>query len=443
VSVTGAGAAGGVALRVPGDKSVGHRALIVGSLAPGAVRMEGLPDAADVRSTARALRAVGVELDWPAGSTTASMVGPTTWRGGATIDAGNSGTTARLLVGLLAGLGLEATIDGDASLRRRPMDRVVYPLQAMGAKIEYRDEKERLPVRLAPRATGHLRVLRYRSRIASAQVKSALVLAALAAGVEFEMWEPARSRDHTERLLRHLGVPIDFGPEGEGAHLALPVRARDALRAEALAVPGDPSSAAFLLVAGILAGRRVTVEDVLLNDTRTAYLETLEAFGADVEIEPTGERLGEPVGRVTAGPGAEGLRGVTVGPAGMPALVDEVPVLAILAARAAGVTEIRGASELRLKESDRLAALAAGLRALAVDVDEHPDGLTIYGGPDVAPRGDVAARGDHRIAMAFGTLSLVPGADVRVDDPSCVTVSYPGFWDDLARIEADAARGGA
>ena len=422
--------------RVPGDKSIGHRALIVAALAPAPVKVTGLPEAADVRSTARALEAVGVGVDWPAGETTAVVAPPAAWRGGAEIDAGNSGTTVRLLIGLCAGLGLEVVLDGDDSLRRRPMDRVVYPLQAMGAKIDYTGEPELLPVRLAPRSTGHLRVLRYRSRIASAQVKSALVLAALTAGVEFEMWEPGRSRDHTERLLRHVGVPIEFGPEDEGAHLHLPAGARDGITARDLTVPGDPSSAAFLLAAGVLARRTVSIDGLLLNDTRVAFLEALELFGADVEIEPTGDVGGEPIGRVTAGPGSVSLSGIDLGPAGMPGLIDEIPVLAVLAARAEGTTEIRGAAELRLKESDRLAALARNLGALGIDVDERPDGLVIRGRPDHSPAGVVEAHGDHRIVMAFGALGIVPGADIRVDDPAVVAVSYPEFWGDLARLRA-------
>lgn len=421
--------------QVPGDKSIGHRALIVAALGRTPVRISGLPDAADVRSTALALAAAGAGVEWPAGETEAVVTPPASWHA-AEIDAGNSGTTVRLLTGLFAGLGLEATLDGDDSLRGRPMDRVVYPLQAMGAKIEYLGEPERLPVRLAPRATGHLRVLRYRSRVASAQVKSALVLAALAAGVEFEMWEPGRSRDHTERLLRHVGVPIEFGPEGEGAHLHLPARAREKLVARHLTVPGDPSSAAFLLAAAVLAGRTISVDGVLLNDTRTAFLEAFELFGADVEIEPTGDLGGEAVGRVTAGPGPAPLSGIELGPRGMPALIDEIPVLAVLAARAGGRTEIRGAEELRVKESDRLAALAHNLGALGVAVDERPDGLVIAGRPDHAPSGAVVARGDHRIAMAFGALGMVPGADIRIDDPAVVGVSYPGFWKELARLRA-------
>lgn len=429
-----------VELRVPGDKSIGHRALMVASIAPAPMRITGLPDAADVRSTASALATVGAEIRWPrrpdapAGGTEAVVTPAGSWRPGRTIDCGNSGTTARLLSGLLAGLGLEVTIDGDDSLRRRPMDRVVYPLQAMGAKIEYLERDERLPIRLAPRATGNLRVLRYRSRVASAQVKSALVLAALTSGVEFEMWEPGRSRDHTERLLAHLGVPIDFGPEEEGAHLHLAASAREEMISCDLSVPGDPSSAAFLLVAGVLAGRRVAVDGMLLNETRTAYLEVLEEFGVDVEIEPGGESMGEPVGRVTAGPGAESLAGATVGPGRMAALIDEIPILAILAARADGATEIRGAGELRVKETDRLSALADNLASVGIEAEERPDGLFVHGRPDHAPSGAIAARGDHRIAMAFGALGAVPGAHLEIDDPECAAISYPGFWTALDAI---------
>ncbi|MGD8495455.1 MAG: 3-phosphoshikimate 1-carboxyvinyltransferase [Gemmatimonadales bacterium] len=429
-------------VRVPGDKSVAHRSLIVAALAPESSAVSGLPDAADVRSTAAALAEVGIHVDWPAGSTTARVT-PGPWRSGRSVDCGNSGTSARLLTGLFAGLGLEVTVDGDASLRRRPMDRVVYPLQAMGARIAYEGEPELLPIRLAPRASGHLRVLRYRSRVASAQVKSALVLAALAAGVEFEMWEPGRSRDHTERLLRHLGVPIEFGPEERGAHLRLPADGREALRAADLAIPGDPSSAAFLLAAGVLAGVSVTVEDVLLNETRTAYLEALERFGAEVEIELAGERGGEPVGWITAGPGSGVLTAVDLGPDGIPGLIDELPVLAMLAARAVGTTRLRGVGELRVKESDRLAALAEGLETLGVPAETGPDELVVHGRPEFAPSGGVRVRGDHRIAMAFGALGEVPGATIEVDDPACVGVSYPEFWADLEKLRVVGATGEA
>lgn len=428
-------------LRVPGDKSIGHRALIAGALAPEPMQITGLPDAADVRSTAGALAEVGVELAWQPGTTTARVTAPRAWRTGRTVDCGNSGTTARLLTGLFAGLGLEVALDGDASLRNRPMGRVVYPLQAMGARIDYTGEVEHLPVRLAPRASGHLRVLRYRSRVASAQVKSALVLAALAAGVEFEMWEPGRSRDHTERLLRHLGVPIEFGPDERGAHLRLPADSLGAMRAGDVDVPGDPSSAAFLLAAGVLSGLPITVEGVLLNETRTAYLEAFERFGADVEIETVGERGGEPVGRITAGPGGASLTAIEIGPYGIAGLIDELPVLAMLASRAAGVTRIRGAGELRMKESDRLAALAEGLAAIGVEVEAGDDDLVVHGRPDVAPKGRVRVRGDHRIAMAFGALGAVPGAAVTVDDPACVGISYPGYWDALHRLRSELSTG--
>lgn len=428
-------------LGVPGDKSIAHRALMLSAIAGEPVRIAGLPDAADVRSTAAALAEVGAGVEWARGSTTARVAPPAGWRPGRTVDCGNSGTTARLLTGLFAGLGLEVTLDGDASVRRRPMDRVVYPLQAMGAKITYAGEAGHLPVRLASRASGHLRVLRYRSRVASAQVKSALVLAALVAGVEFEMWEPGRSRDHTERLLRHLGAPIEFGPDDRGAHLHLPGSARDSLAASDLDVPGDPSSAAFLLAAGVLAGVTVTIDGVLLNETRTAYLEAFEEFGAEVEIELQGERSGEPLGRITAGPGAAPLTGIEIGPERVPLLIDELPVITMLAVRAAGATHIRGAAELRVKESDRLATLADGLRSVGVRVEEEPDGLTVGGDPDHVPAGTMRVQGDHRIAMAFGVLGVAPGASIVVDDPACVGISFPGYWEALEQVRVAASAG--
>lgn len=423
-----------VALRVPGDKSIAHRGLILAALGPEAGRVRGLPTGEDVRRTASALAAAGIDVSWPRGSTEAVLTPPGAWRARARIECGNSGTTARLLTGLFAGLGLAVELDGDESLRKRPMDRVVYPLQAMGARIAYVGETDRLPIALAARATGALRVLRYRSRVASAQVKSALVLAALTAEVEFEMWEPARSRDHTERLLASLGVPIDFGPDGGGAHLHLPANARTGLRSVDLTVPGDPSSAAFLLAAGLLAGRDVDVTGLLLNETRTAFLEVMEALGADVEVEAEDIVGGESVGRV--GVRSATLAAVDIGPDRIPALVDEIPVLAVLAARAAGDTLIRGAEELRVKESDRIAALVDGLRAVGFVAEERPDGLVVRGDPGHVPSGEVRTRGDHRIAMAFAALRAVPGASVRLDDEAIVTVSYPEFWDDLARVVA-------
>jgi len=416
-----------LSVRVPGDKSIAHRSLIIAALAPGRSVIEGLPESTDVRSTATALTALGVQIEWQAGTGRAEVVPPSDWPAGpVTMDCGNSGTSARLLTGLVAGLGLAARIDGDDSLRSRPMDRVVYPLQAMGARITYAGDSDRLPIDVEARASGNLRVLRYRGRVSSAQVKSALVLAALGAGVEFEMWDPGQSRDHTERLLEHLGVEVEYGPEGKGAHLKLEADGRPGMHSLNTRIPGDPSSAAFLLGAGLLRGRPIRIDDILLNSTRTGFLDVLEQMGAEVEIEVRDQWAGEPVGSVSIIP--RPLSAVRIEADQIPGLVDEIPLIAVLAARACGETRISGAGELRYKESDRLAALAENLEAVGGSVEEQPDGLIISGNPDLVPHGTVRTHGDHRIAMALGVMSVVPGSDLEIDDPSCVAVSYPKFW---------------
>lgn len=422
-----------LSVKVPGDKSIAHRTLMIAALAPGSSVIVGLQEAADVRSTATALAELGVGIDWPAGTGRAVVTPPSSWPGhSVTMNCGNSGTSARLLTGLVAGLGLAARIDGDASLRTRPMDRVVYPLQAMGARITYAGEADCLPIEIEARASGGLRVLRYRARISSAQVKSALLLAAVGAGVEFEMWDPGQSRDHTERLLTYLGVRLRFGPKEEGAHLQLEAGGRASLRSLDVQIPGDPSSAAFLLGAGLLRGRELTVDGLLLNPTRTGFLDVLEQMGADIEIEIRDEWAGEPVGSVSISPGP--LRGVQIEAHQIPGLVDEIPLIAVLAARAVGETRISGAGELRFKESDRLAALAENLHTMGGSVEERPDGLVISGNPDLVPHGTVRTYGDHRIAMAFGALSVVPGSSVEFDDPDCVAISYPAFWSACAAV---------
>lgn len=424
-------------LRPPGDKSVSHRVLMLAGLADGTSRAENLLDAADVRSTAAVLRGIGARIpeDW---SGAVELPGGTSWRDAdGVLDCGNSGTTARIGAGLVAGLGRAAVLDGDASLRRRPMDRVVYPLQAMGARIRYEGETGRLPIALSARATGSLRTLRHRPRVASAQVKSCLLLAGLASGTRVEVVEPGRSRDHTERLLRAMGAPITFGPEGEGARALLePGEGRPPLSPLRMRVPGDPSSAAFLVAAALLAGRPLRVEGVGLNPTRTGYLEVLRRMGARIRTEETGEEGGEPVGALVVEPSE--LRGVEVPPSAVPRLLDEVPVLAVLGARAAGRLVIRGAEELRVKESDRLALVAGNLEALGISCEETEDGLEVAGSGKPLS-GTARTEGDHRIAMAFGALGAAPGCRIEVDRPECVGVSYPGFWEDLARAAGEAA----
>lgn len=422
-------------VRPPGDKSISHRVLLLAPLARGTSRLHGLQRGADVQATAAALRDLGIEVPEVRGEELV-VPGPARFRDPtATLDCGNSGTTARLLVGLIAGLGLGARLDGDASLRRRPMDRVVYPLQAMGARIEYEGEAARLPVRVRPRASGGLRPLRHRTRVASAQVKSCLLLAGLAARIRVEVCEPGRSRDHTERLLASMGAPLSFGPEGKGARVRFDPEGWDGRLAPLeMTVPGDPSAAAFLVVAALLNGRPLRVREVSLNPTRTAWLEVLREMGAEVHAFPDGRTEGEPVGDLVVRPGA--LRGFDVGADRIPRLLDEVPVLAVLAARAVGVSRLAGASELRVKESDRLAALARNLEGLGVTCRELPDGLEIEGKAETLS-GRAVTGGDHRIAMAFGALGRAPGCRIEVDDPDCADVSYPGFWEDLAAVTGE------
>lgn len=421
-----------VTVRPPGDKSISHRALLLAPLAAGTSRLRGLLDSADVRRTAAALRAVGAAVPAELGAEV-GVEGPARFRdAGDPIDCGNSGTTARLFLGLAAGLGLEARLDGDASLRTRPMDRVVYPLQAMGARIDYEGRRGHLPVRLRARATGSLRTLRHRPKVASAQVKSCVLLAGLADRVAVEVREPGRSRDHTERLLRAMGAPIEFGPDGEGARAALEPRGWDGvLRPLDVRIPGDPSSAAFLGAAALLAGRGIRLEGVSLNPTRTGWLAVLRRMGVEVREEVRRREAGEPVGDLALEPA--GLGAFEIGPAAVPGLLDEIPVLAVLAARAEGVSRLRGAAEARVKESDRLSLVARNLKRLGVRCREMPDGLEVEG-RDGPLAGEVETGGDHRIAMAFAALGAEPGARIRVDDPGCVEVSFPGFWDALARV---------
>lgn len=424
-------------MTVPGDKSISHRALMLAPLATGTSRVTGISTGADVRATATAMRALGIPYDredLAAGRF--EITGPLPFRSpGASLDCGNSGTTARILLGLLAGQPLTARMDGDASLRRRPMDRVIVPLRAAGARIRELEEPGRLPLEVTG---GSLGPIEHQSPVASAQVKSALLLAGLSDGVPVRVVEPGPSRDHTERMLSAMGAPVTTEARGEVRDIRLGV-SPGPLRPLEFHVPGDISSAAFFIALALLggAGPGLRIEGVGLNPYRTGFLRTLEEMGAELEVRATGEVLGEPVGAVIARPSA--LHGVEVSPDVLPSLLDEVPILAVLAARARGTTVIRGAAELRVKETDRIAALARNLSTLGVAVQERPDGLAVMGG-DGALHGTATTDGDHRIAMAFAVLGAAPGNRVRVDDTGCAAVSYPAFWEDLSRYGTGAAR---
>ncbi len=435
-----------VDVRVPGDKSISHRALIVAALARGTSRIRGILDGQDCRSTAQVLRGLGLavpELD-PGTSLAITGAGPRGMSAPASpLDCGNSGTTARLMLGVLAAQPFTAELTGDASLRSRPMRRVTEPLAAMGARFDERGAADRLPIRAHG---GALRPLRWTSPRASAQVKSAILLAGLCAGVPVEVSEPVLSRDHTERMLRACGVRVETR-ESAGCAVAALEPTGDVAPLD-IDVPGDVSSAAFFLALGALAGGRpLRVTGIGLNPGRIGLLAVLRRMGAAVEVSGERESAGEPVGDVVVEKAR--LSATRVDAAELPSLIDEVPVLAILAARADGVTEIRGAAELRVKESDRLAVLAANLTALGVDVEELEDGLRIAG-TDAPLRGRVACHGDHRIAMAFGVLAAAAGefdgagraarSAIHIDQPAAADVSFPGFWELLHATAAELTR---
>ncbi|MEW6597923.1 MAG: 3-phosphoshikimate 1-carboxyvinyltransferase [Pseudomonadota bacterium] len=403
-------------IRAPGDKSISHRALIFGAMAEGTTEISGLLEGEDVLNTGKAVAAMGAKVE---------RLGEGRWRvvgtaklSSASIDCGNSGTGARLLMGAVAGYQSDVIIDGDVSLRSRPMGRVTGPLMQMGARFE----GEKLPMTVHG---GALQAIRYVLPVASAQVKSAVLLAGLHAKGETEVVEPEPTRDHTERMLRAFGAKVSVEDQADGRHVRL--TGGQALKATEVAVPGDPSSAAFPIVAALITpGSRVTVEGVLLNPLRTGLFDTLRDMGADLVIENQREESGEPVGDLTAA--YSKLKGVVVPPERAPSMIDEYPILAVAAAFAEGHTVMRGIGELRVKESDRIALMAAGLAACGVPVVEEPDGLIVHGlGGAPAGGATVVTKGDHRIAMSHLVLGLAVQAPVTVDEPDMIATSFPGF----------------
>jgi 3-phosphoshikimate 1-carboxyvinyltransferase len=404
-------------IQVPGDKSISHRALLFGALARGTTRITGLLDAEDVRNTLAAVQALGCDAS-------ATHVTGATWRDAGVIDCGNSGTTARLLLGALAPRA-GATLDGDSSLRRRPMRRVLDPLVRMGASFA---GGPGLPITVEKRRLAGIVEV---AQVASAQVKSAVLLAGLAAEGDTRYVEPVATRDHTERLLAAMGASLRH----DGAALVLSPGPLDAI---AITVPGDVSGATFWMVAAALVpGSDLVIEGVGLNPTRTGAIDVLRAMGATIDID---ERPGaEPIGTVRVR--SAGLRGVEIGGALIPRLIDELPVLAVAAAYAEGETVIRDAAELRVKESDRIAATATALRALGASVEEQPDGMVIAGRPGQLTPGCVQSHGDHRIAMASAVCSLAIAGETRIEDTANVATSFPGFTPTLARLGAPIQTG--
>jgi 3-phosphoshikimate 1-carboxyvinyltransferase len=420
-------------IEVPGDKSMSHRALMLGAASVGETSIEGLLEGEDVLATARALAILGAVVD---------REGPGRWRvlgrgvGGLrepaeVLDLGNSGTGARLLMGLVAGHPFTSFFTGDASLRRRPMGRVIEPLRRAGASVVARSG-DRLPLAITGAADPV--PIRYRVPVPSAQVKSAVLLAGLAAPGETTVIEAEPTRDHTERMLRAFGADVRVAREEDAT--AIRLVGQPELVGTALAIPGDPSSAAFPLVAGaIVPGSNVTLENVGINPLRAGLLATLREMGARLRILGEREQGGEPVADLAIEHGP--LRGVVVPAERAPSMIDEYPILAVAAACAEGETVMHGLAELRVKESDRLAAVAAGLAACGVDAEVAGDTLTVAG-RGRPPRGGatVATHCDHRIAMAFLVLGLAAERPVAIDDGRAIATSFPTFVSLMARLGA-------
>lgn len=446
---------------VPGDKSLSHRALLLGSLVGTPVAVTGLAPSGDAHATAGAVRALGATVDLtPAadGNLAGTVTGPLR-EADDVLDCGNAGTGMRLLAGVVAGIDGLAVLTGDASLRRRPMGRVVQPLRLMGAEIDGRDGGSRPPLTIRG---GALTGITWESSIASAQVKSALLLAGLVATGPTTVVSPARSRDHTERLLRYLGVDVDSPSGVQGREIVTVVPGP--LRGDRIEVSGDPSSAAFWLVAAAIAGTQVRLPGVCVNPRRTGVVEVLRALGADVSLDNEREVCGEPVadlvvaasggpaGKSPAGPGlagkspaGAGLAGTGLAGTGLAGraevtgelvvdAMDELPVLAVAGALSAGGLEVRDAAELRVKESDRIDGIERVAAALGMTVQTRADGFTVPGGQRLAGGGTVDADGDHRIAMAAAIGATVAAAPVTILGFASVPTSYPSFLDHLAAL---------
>ncbi len=419
-TVKGAGAVRGEVL-LPGDKSISHRALILGAIADGESRVRGLSKGADVASTASCLRALGVDIQEGriAGAGMRGLREPA-----APLDCGNSGTTMRLLAGLLAAQPFESELVGDESLSRRPMDRVVEPLRRMGARADWP------PLRVG--GGDGLRGIEYQAPVASAQVKSSVLLAGLYAEGTTEVVEPAATRDHTERMLRAMGAAIQTGDRRAR------VSRTEHLQPIDIDVPRDVSAASFWLVAaGLLRGSRVRMPGVGLNPTRTGFVELLRRSGFNVVVSADPEAAGEPVGTIEIGAASE-LRPLTIEAETAAEMIDELPVLAVAATQLPGTSTVRGARELRVKESDRIEAMAQALTAMGADITAQEDGWVIRG-PRRLEGARVDSRGDHRIAMAMAIAALMADGPTDIEGADSVDISYPGFWDQLDRLRAGSA----
>jgi len=413
---------------VPGDKSIAHRALLLGAMAEGTTVVTGFPPSEDCLATLRCLQALGADIVFPGPACSEPLQirgqGPSGLREPEDVlYAANSGTALRLLSGLVAGLGFYAVLSGDSSLRRRPMRRIIEPLTLMGATVLGRGGQ------FAPLAVqgAHLRGIDYTLPVASAQVKSAILLAGLLAEGETVVREPESTRDHTERMLLAMGARLTREPGLVRLCGGAPLRALH------ISVPGDISSAAFFLVAAIITrGSEVVIRGVGVNPTRSGVLDVLREMGADVWLENQREVAGEPVADI--GARSSHLHGVRIGGSLIPRLIDELPILAVAATQAEGQTVVAGAAELRVKETDRITAIASELTHLGARVQEGQDGFVIEG-PTALRGGRVRSYGDHRMAMSAAVAGLVASGEVTIEGEECVAVSYPGFFSDLRRLQ--------
>jgi 3-phosphoshikimate 1-carboxyvinyltransferase len=423
-------------VRPPGDKSISHRALMLGALAIGETSIEGLLEGEDVLSTAEAMRAFGA---------TVTRIGQGAWRvaglgvGGLlepdrVVDFGNAGTGVRLTVGIAASHNFASTFTGDASLVKRPMGRVFDPLRRMGVQVLAR-AGDKLPATLKGPET--LIPIEFRLNVPSAQVKSCVLLAALNSPGVTTIIEPTATRDHTERMLRAFGAAIEIDAADDGARV-IRLEGGRSLKPQVIVVPSDPSSAAFTIVAALIVeGSDVTVENVLLNPTRTGLIETLIEMGGDIAIANQRRVGGEEVGDIRVK--ASRLKGIRVPAARAPSMIDEYPVLAVAAAFAEGITHMEGIGELRFKESDRVATVMAGLKANGIKAEDTPETLTVHGAATVEGGGMVATHLDHRVAMSFLVLGLASEKPVIVDDARPIATSYPEFRNLMAGLGAHLA----
>ena len=408
-------------LKLPGDKSISHRALMFAALADGESRISDLSTGTDVHSTRKCLEACGIDIRDD--GDVAIVKGSSFSNPAEPLDCGNSGTTIRLLLGLLAGQGINATFIGDESLSARPMNRILDPLSQMGLKCENNDGK--LPVTIYQ---SNLNSIEYDSPIASAQVKSAILLAGLGASGVTTVIEPALSRDHTEKMLQGLGAEFSFnGLTATVSPLISP------LESFKLSVPGDSSTGAFFAAAAaMIPGSSIIIDRILWNPTRIGFYSTLYQMGAGVDCLDQWDEAGERIGKLNVF--YQSLKGVHITKEDIPGLIDELPIIAILATQAEGKTEVSGAGELRVKECDRIHAICSNLERMGADIEESQDGFIIHG-PKQLNGAEIETFHDHRIAMAFTIAGLVANGDVMLDYPECASISFPEFYNELERLK--------